>query len=294
MDRLTSMLAFVRVAESKSFAAAAEQLDVSPTMVAKHIRAQEEALGARLIERTTRRHALTDVGMAYLERCRDVLAAVDAANGVAEAAQTQPEGLLRVTASVSYGAHRLMPVVAEYCRAYPRVEVEVDLNDRVVDLQDEGFHVALRSGVAPGGRFHAQALKPSEMWAAASPAYLQRCGVPLEPGDLAHHACLAFAIWGRNHHWRFSRTGEVQSIPIRGPLTVNSGQGMLQAALAGLGVVVQADVLLQAPVAEGRLVRVLADWRLPTRAVHLVTLRRTPPSAKLRSFVDLVVARLGS
>ncbi len=287
------MTVFIRVAETKSFAAAADTLDLSPTMVANHIRALEAHLGARLIERTTRRHALTDIGAAYLERCREVLAMVEAADGVAEAARTRPEGLLRVTASVSYGTHRLIPVIAGYCRAFPTVRVELDLNDRVVDLEDEGFHIGIRSGSAPDGRLNAVALRPTAMWAAASPDYLGRHGTPRQPDDLAHHACLAFTAWGASHAWRFTRDAKTVSVPIKGPLTVNNGQGLLQAALAGLGVVVQADLLLTASVVNGALVRLLPDWDLPSRPLHLVTSRRAPPSAKLHSFVAFAKERLG-
>lgn len=184
-------------------------------------------------------------------------------------------------------------VIADYCRAFPAVQIELDLNDRVVNLEDEGFHVGIRSGPMPEGRLDVVMLRSSAMWAAASPAYLARLGTPRCPADLADHACLAFTVWGANHSWRFTRRGETQAVPVEGPLTVNNGQGLLQAALAGLGVIVQADVLLEAPVAAGVLVRLLPDWELPTRPLHLVTSRRAPPSAKLRSFVDFVCARLG-
>lgn len=293
MDQLTSMAVFVRVAKARSFAAAADALDLSPTMVANHVRALEARLGARLIERTTRRHSLTDIGTAYLERCREVLACVEAADAVAEATRTRPEGLLRVTAPVSYGAYRLAPVVAAYCRACPAVQVELDLNDRVIDLEEEGFHAGIRSGRMSNGRLSAVMLRPSSMWAAASPAYLDAAGLPRHPGDLAAHTCLAFTVWGPDHAWRFTRDGETVAVPIHAPLTVNNGQALVQAASAGLGIVVQADFLLEQAIRSGTLVRVLSDWALPTRPTQLVTPRRTPPSAKLRSFIDFVSQQLG-
>lgn len=293
MDRLASITTFVCVAEARSFAAAATRLGLSATMVANHIRELEAHLGARLIERTTRRHRLTDVGVAYLARCRDVLSAVQAADGVAEAARTRPEGLLRVSASISYGSHRLTPVIADYCLAYPGVQVELDLNDRVVDIEEEGFHAGVRSGNVPGGRLIITPLRPPRMWLAASPGYLDRCGTPACPADLIGHACLAFTVWGPDASWRFSRDGQTETVPVRGPLTVNNGQGLLQAALAGLGLIVQADLLLEAPVAAGQLVRLLVDWELPVRPLSLVTSRRAPASAKLTSFVAFVRERLG-
>ena len=293
MDRLTSMAVFVRVAEKGSFAAAADGLAMSTTMVANHVRTLEAQLGARLLDRTTRRHALTEIGAAYLERCRDVLASVHAADHVAEALRAVPQGTLRVTAPVTWGTHRLVQVVGEYMTRYPGVTVELSLNDRVVDLADEGFDCAIRSGELADERLIARPLQRARMLVAASPAYLARRGTPATPGELEAHALLGFATWGPGHVLRFARGDATESVPVRAALTVNNGQALLAAALAGIGVVVQADALLDAPVASGALVRLLPDWTLPSRALHVVRLPEARPSAKLRTFVDFVVERLG-
>ena len=293
MDRLTSMAVFVRVVEKGSFTAAADEFALSTTMVANHIRALEQQLGARLLERTTRRHHLTEIGAAYLERCRDVLSSVQAAEQVAEALRATPQGTLRVTASVSWGAHRLVPVIGAYLAAHPQVQVELDLNNRVVDLLEEGFDVAVRSGTLRDERLVARPLRPSQMYAVASPDYLQRHGRPRHPRDLRRHNCLGFTPWGREHHWRFTRDDEKELVPVHGALTCNNGEALLAAALSGIGVVVQADVLLDAAIAAGQLVRLLPRWQLPLRPLHVVRRFEARPSAKLRSFVDFVVAQLG-
>jgi len=293
MDRLTSMAAFVRVAEKGSFAAAADGLAMSTTMVANHVRALEAQLGARLLDRTTRRHVLTEIGAAYLERCRDVLASVHAADHVAEALRAVPQGTLRVTAPVTWGTHRLVRVVGEYMARYPGVTVELNLNDRVVDLADEGFDCGIRSGDLDDERLIARPLRRARMLVAASPAYLARRGTPATPRELESHALLGFATWGRDHVLRFAREGETALVPVRGALVVNNGQALLAAALEGIGVVVQADALLAAPVDAGALVRLLPDWELPSRALHVVRLPEARPSAKLRTFVDFVVEQLG-
>lgn len=292
MDRLTSMAVFVRVVEKGSFAAAAEEFALSTTMVANHVRALEQQLGAQLLERTTRRHHLTEIGAAYLERCRDVLSSVQAAEQVAESLRAAPQGTLRVTAPVTWGAHRLMPVIGAYMAAYPSVQVELSLNDRVVDLHEEGFDAAIRSGPLDDDSLVARPLAPSRMYAVASPAYLERRGVPQTPDELAAHACLGFMAWGRQHSWRFCRDGRVVDVPVRGPLVCNSGQALLAAARCGVGVVVQADVLLAPVIAAGELVRLLPAWELPSRQLHIVRRRETRPTAKLRTFVDFVVERL--
>ena len=293
MDRLTSMAVFVRVVEKGSFAATADEFGLSTTMVANHVRALEQQLGACLLDRTTRRHSLTEIGAAYLERCRDVLSSVQAADQVAEALRAIPQGILRVTAPVTWGAHRLMPVIGAYMATHPGVQVELSLNDRVVDMHEEGFDAAIRSGPLHDDALIARPLAPSRMFAVASPDYLQAYGTPCTPDDLAQHACLGFMAWGRHHHWRFQRDGHTVELPVSGPLVCNNGQALLTAALCGIGVVVQADVLLAPSIEAGRLVHLLPDWELPVRHIHIVRRREVRPTAKLRTFVDFVVERLG-
>lgn len=292
MDRLTSMAVFVRTVEKGSFAAAADEFGLSTTMVANHVRSLEQQLGAQLLERTTRRHHLTEIGTAYLERCRDVLSSVQAADQVAEALRADPQGTLRVTAPVTWGAHRLMPVIGAYMATYPTVQVELSLNDRVVDMHEEGFDVAIRSGSLADDALVARPLAPSRMFVVASPGYLDLHGVPTQPDDLAKHACLGFMAWGRQHHWRFTQGERRVEVPVERPLVCNNGQALLTAALCGVGVVVQADVLLTPSIESGRLVRLLPDWELPMRHLHIVRRRETRPTAKLRTFVDFVLEKL--
>jgi len=292
MDRLTSMAVFVRVVEKGSFAAVADEFALSTTMVANHVRALEAQLGARLLERTTRRHSLTEIGAVYVERCRDVLSCVQEADQVAEALRALPQGTLRVTAPVSYGAHRLVPLIGQYMAQFPDVRVELTLNDRVVDLLEEGIDVAIRSGPLLNPNLIARPLRPARMLTVASPAYLQEHGTPRQPAELLGHNCLGFMSWGRDHEWQFTRGGQTERVPVRGSFVSNNGQALLTAALCGIGVVVQADVLLEQAVASGQLVQLLPDWDLPTRPVHIVRTRDLRPTAKLRTFVDFIVERL--
>jgi len=292
MDQLVSMSVFVRVADAKSFAAAAAQLNISPTMAANHIRALEARLGARLIDRTTRRHELTDIGSAYLERCREVLLEVAASDQVADAFRSRPTGRLRVTASVAWGSSRLAPIIAGYCRAFPDVQIELELLDRLVDLEEEGFHVAVRSGASPNPRLAARPLPASPMIVAASPAYLAAAGPLSRPEDLSGHNLLAFSVWGPDPVWRFTRDGRTVLIPVKGSLTTNSGEVLVQAAIADLGVVVQQAALLERPIARGELVRLLDDWTLAGRPLQIVWPKRLAPSAKLHGFIDYVADQL--
>lgn len=292
MDKLRAMEVFVATVDAGSFAAAAEVLDLSAVMVGKHIRTLETQLGARLLERTTRRHALTEIGTAYLERCRDVLASVHTADRVAESLRSMPQGVLRVTAPVAYGAHKLTPVIGDYIAAYPLVQVDLNLSDRVVDLVEEGFDCGIRSGAAVDERLIARPLALARMFAVASPAWVARHGQPKHPSDLEAFPLLSHAAWGPTHAWRFTRDSRTVRVPVRGPLTTNNSEALLAAAMAGVGVIVQADALLELAIASGRVVQLLSEWELPTRPIYIVRMPEARPSAKVRTFFDFVAARL--
>jgi DNA-binding transcriptional LysR family regulator len=293
MDKLRGMEVFVAAVDAGSFSAAAEVLDLSAVMVGKHIRALEKQLDARLLERTTRRQTLTEIGAAYLERCRDALASVHSADRVAEALRAVPQGTLHVTAPVAYGAHRLTPVIGDYLARHPQVKVELSLNDRVVDLAEEGFHCGVRSGPMPDQGLIARPLARSRMLVVASTGWIARHGVPSHPSELEAHPLLGFAPWGPEPTWRFRRGDEMVRVPVHGPFSTNNGQALLSAAIAGIGVVVQTEALLAPALAAGQVVQLLPEWELPSRAMHIVRLPEARPSAKLRSFVDFVLAALG-
>ncbi len=292
-DKLRSMQVFASAARADSFASAARALGMSAVMVGKHVSALERQLGARLIERTTRKHTLTEIGASYLERCEDVLASVAAADRVAEQLRALPQGGLRVSAPVAYGAQRLTPVIAAYAAAYPQVRVELTLNNSVVDLAEQGIDVAVRSGALSDTDLIARPLAPARMLSAASPAYLARHGVPAHPEALRAHNLLLFAGWGGGHVLRFGRDDERVAVPVEGNFACDHGQALVSAALAGMGVVVQSDALIEPHLRTGELVALLPEWRLPSRPMHIVRRPEARPSAKVRSFVDFVLARLG-
>jgi len=293
VDRLTSMSVFVRVAETGGFAAAAKEVGMSPAMVAKHIQAIEARLGARLLHRTTRRQSLTDVGQLYLARARTVLADFDAAEAAGSELQSTPRGILRVTAPVVLGAHGLAPLLASFRAACPDVQVELMLHDRVVDLMDEGFDVALRSGAVTDPGVVARPLRPLRMLLCASPAYLRQRGLPRRPADLARHECLGFAHWVHKDRWRLIGPKGEEVVRLKSAITVNNGEALRQAALAGAGIVMQSELLLQADLDAGRLVRVLPRHAPPERPAHLLYLPQRRPSPKLQRFVAHVLAHLG-
>ena len=289
MDRLESMAVFARVAEVGSFSAAAKVCDLSATMVAKHVQHLERRLGAKLIHRTTRRQSLTEVGQAFLADCLDVLARVEAAEDEARERNSQPTGRLRISATVSFGTHVVTPLVHDYLRRYPSVEVDLRLTDRVVDLVEEGIDVAFRFGDLPDSGLVARSLRPRFRLACASPEYLAQHGVPATPADLARHACLLFRDGAPRNRWQFANSPPIQ---VSGRFVADSGTALLSAARGGLGVALLADFEIADDITTGRLVQLLSDtvtqaW--PLSLVHLADRRMT---AKLRSFVALALERL--
>ncbi|KGM35195.1 LysR family transcriptional regulator [Inquilinus limosus] len=294
MDRLTSMAVFVRAVEAGSFAAAAEALGLSAPMVGKHVRFLEDRLGARLLARTTRRQSLTEVGRAFYERCRNVLAEAEAAEALAEDLRAVPRGRLRVNAPVTFGAHELMPMVAGYLRAHPEVSLELTLSDRIVDLVEEGYEAVIRIAPLPDSSLIARRLRPYRLVACAAPAYLAERGTPARPEDLAGHECLGFAHWEPRDLWQFTDAdGREHAVRVTGRASVNSGQALRSAALEGLGIILQPDGLLQDDIAAGRLVQVLPGYQAPSRPMHILFAPDRRPTPKLRSFIDAVVEAFG-
>jgi len=288
------MAVFVRAVEAGSFAAAAEALGLSAPMVGKHVRFLEDRLGARLLARTTRRQSLTEVGRAFYERCRSVLAEAEAAEALAEDLRAVPRGRLRVNAPVTFGAHELMPMVAGYLRAHPEVSLELTLSDRIVDLVEEGYEAVIRIAPLPDSSLIARRLRPYRLVACAAPAYLAERGTPAQPEDLAAHECLGFAHWEPRDLWQFTDVeGREHAIRVAGRASVNSGQALRSAALEGLGIILQPEGLLQDDIAAGRLVRVLPGYEAPSRPMHILFAPDRRPTPKLRSFIDAVVEAFG-
>ncbi|MBB5192499.1 DNA-binding transcriptional LysR family regulator [Silvimonas terrae] len=290
-----SMSIFVRVIERGSFAAAAEGSGMTATMVGNHIRALENRLGTRLLNRTTRRQSLTEIGRSYYEQCVSILAQVHAAEIDARDMRTRPRGRLRVSAPVIYASQRLAPAMKEYLEQYPDVHVELALSDRVVDLADGGFDAAIRVGTLPDSSLISRPLAPSARIACAAPEYLARHGTPVCPVELTEHNCLAFGYDSDpDRDWRFTLAdGSAQTVQVPGRLDISGGQALRQAALAGIGIVLLPEMLLEKDLAEGTLVRLFPDLPAPSFPVNIVYLPERKLTAKLASFIDFMMARFG-
>jgi len=295
MDRLASMEVFVRVVDAGGFAAAAKAGGISPAMVSNHIQALEKHLGARLLNRTTRRHSLTEIGSAFYDQCVDVLARIAGAETAAREMRLRPTGRLRVSAPITLGTHLLMPALADYLREYPDVTLDLQLNDRTVDLADEGFDAAFRFGVLPDSGLVARPLQQLRRVMCAAPAYLRQRGLPESPSDLATHNCLAFFNVKPEREWQFHGGDHgAETIRTAGQLAVNNGPALLQAALSGLGIVLLPDYLVAAELASGKLVRLFPGADFSSAPLQLVYLPDRHMTPKLRSFIEHILVRFAA
>jgi DNA-binding transcriptional LysR family regulator len=294
MDRLTAIEVFVKVVESHSFAAAARQLGLSPAMASKHIQALEERLGARLLNRTTRRLSLTEVGRGYYERSRQVLTDLEEADRAAGNLQRTPRGRLKVNAPFSFGIRHVGPAVAAYLGTYPEVTIDLDLNDRYVDILAEGVDLALRIGRLPDSSLIARRLAPIRLVAFAAPDYLARHGTPRTPADLAAHNCLLYTYAATADEWRFiGPEGKDAVVRVTGRLSANNGDVLLAAAMGGLGIGLGPTFIAGEHVQAGRLATLLPGYAPPEVALYAVYPPGRHLSAKLRSFVEFLAARYG-
>jgi len=293
MDRLVAMEAFLRVVDRGGFTAAADDLRLSRAMVSKHVQDLEEHLGARLLNRTTRKVSLTEVGRIYYERCGQILAEIAETESAVGALQARPRGLLRINAPVSFGVLHLAASVADFMAAFPDVEVELTLNDRVVDLVDEGFDLAIRIGRLADSSLIARRLAPCRRVACASPAYLQKHGHPREPADLAQHKCLGYRYDQSRDDWQFDGAMGPVSVRVHACLQANNGDALRVAALQGAGVAMLPSFIVGPDLAGGALVAILPGYRVPELAIHALYPHSRHLSAKVRSFVDFLVPRYG-
>lgn len=299
MDVFLAMSVYVKVVESGSMTAAANECGLSTTMVGNHVRALEERLGVSLLNRTTRRQRLTEFGADYYQRCLAVLGLVADSERLAEQAQGEPAGILRITAPLTFGTERLAPALSEFLQRCPQVKVDVVLANQRHDLIDSGFDVAIRLGNLEPSALIARPLQDYTLTICAAPDYLRRCGTPQTPGDLQQHNCLAFAYpagdeWSSTaRQWPLSGPEGEVLVPVSGSLVINSSAGLYQAARAGLGVVMLPDALVQEDLEQGRLVAVLQGYQLPRRATHLLYAQDRYRLPKLRSFVEFALEKWG-
>ncbi len=286
MNLFASMRVFVKIVDKGSLTAAAKSLNLSSAMVGNHLQALEEHLGVMLLYRTTRRQNLTDFGLQYYHRCVDILERVSGAERPALEKNKQPAGTLRVTAPISFGSETLVPLLNPFYRDYPDIVIDLVLGDRVFDLVEDDFDIAIRIGDIPDSGMIARKLGLYKMSVCASPDYIEQYGCPITPEQLANHNCIQFK--SLETVWKFDDQGKRVEVGVSGNLKVNNGQALKKAALEGLGIIMQPQLVIKDEIDSGRLIELFTDYQLPARDMSIVYLRDRYMPAKIRCFIDFI------
>jgi DNA-binding transcriptional LysR family regulator len=295
MDRAAEMTAFVRTVETGGFSAAARQLGLTPSALSKLVTRLENRLGARLLQRTTRRVQLTAEGEAFYARARPILKAMDEAEAEVAEAGASPRGQLRLFCGSTFGMHQLAPAIPRFQARNPAVAIDITISDERLDMMQEGFDLAIRIGPLDESSLVARRICNLERVICASPAYLERHGTPRTPDDLQQHNCLWITSLPALRRWPFDTDDGIRVVHVEGNVVTNNAETVLQLAVAGVGVTRLSDVVVAEAIRAGSLVPILADWH----HVEPVPLFATYPSGrnlspKVRAMVDFLVEEFGS
>lgn len=289
MDGFSDLNLFALVARNRNLAAAARELGVTPPAVSKRLAQLERRLGVRLMNRTTRRLSLTPEGELYLANGSRILDELSELEQLVTRSRGEPAGLLRVNASFGFGRTYIVPAISEFVARFPSMQIQLQLTERPMSLQEEGYDLGIRFGEVLDARIYARLLRKNRRIVCASPAYLKQHGKPSVPHDLARHACIVLrendSAYGT---WHFSRGKRAETVKVDGALSSNDGSAVLRWALDGRGIVVRSEWEVAGHIARGELTPLLAEWSLPNADIHAIYLERNRLSAKLRAFVDFL------
>ncbi|WP_300339134.1 LysR family transcriptional regulator [Accumulibacter sp.] len=292
MDRLDSMRIFIRVAELGSFAAVARQMDVARSVITRQIAALEAQLGVKLIARSTRRLSLTSAGSAYLERCREILKLVEAAETDLTGERQDPRGLIRLSVPLSFGLRHLLPLLLDFNVTYPEVGTEIDFTDRRVNLVEEGLDLSIRISARLDPLDVARRIGTSGLLATASPDYLRRHGEPAHPRELLEHECLLY-LPVHQQGWPFLVDGVMENFPVRGRLRANNGDALLEATIRGLGISVQPTFITAAAIEAGSVRPILRAYPMPELGIYALLPGNRYVPQRVRMLVDYLAGRIG-
>ena len=293
MDSLQAMHLFVRVAELSSFSAVAQQMGLARSAVTRQIAALEQHLGIKLMVRSTRRLMLTSAGAAYLEKCRVILNLVEAAEtGVAEERQT-PRGMIRISLPLTYGLMRVAPILLDFARRYPEVQIDMDYTDRRVNLIEEAIDLSVRITSRLGATEIARRIGSSQLQAVASPAYLAEHGMPRHPSELIHHECLSYTTTAESKQtWSFEVDGVLTAYPIRARIHSNNGEALNDAVERGLGIALQPDFIIERSLQSGKVVTILTEFPLPELGIYAMLPSNRQVPYRVRVLMDFLADQL--
>ncbi|OIN44955.1 LysR family transcriptional regulator [Pseudomonas azotoformans] len=292
MDKLNAMAIFVRVIERGSFSAVAREMQTSQPTISKILRALETELGGKLIARSTRQLSLTDEGQRYYSHCREILAAVDAAEHSFQTGKESIAGSLRIGSSVSFGRLQIAARLGDFLQRYPDVQVDLQLNDHLQDMVSEGLDVTLRIGELADSNLIARRIGTTHRATLASPAYLARHAAPKTPKDLSQHNCLLFNLLSSQNQWVYEKKGERHSVRIVGNAQSNNSEAVREMVLAGLGIALSPLWLFYDDLKAGRVVALLQDYTPQSLPIHAVSASNRRQSARVKAFVDYIADAL--
>jgi len=288
MNNLTGMMVFAQVVQSKSFSKAAEVLGMSKSSVSKKVSFLEDRLGVRLLNRTTRKLGLTEVGQVFYERCERIMSEAEEAELAITRLQDEPRGHLKLSAPVSFGVKHLGKPLAEFMGRYEDLSLDMVLNDRFIDIIDEGFDMALRIGRLEDSSLIAKKIGSSRLMVSASTAYWDKHGRITDPSDLENHTCLTYSLARDASQWIFQENGKEFSVKIKGNIKVNNGDTLRSMAIAGAGVLISPAFIIGGDVAEGRLELALEKFETEPINIYAVYPHNRHLSAKVRLLVDFL------
>lgn len=294
MEPLTEIAVFVQVVKSGSFTDAAEHLGMSKSGVSKFVTRLEEHLGARLLNRTTRRLSLTEAGEVFFERSRRGLEEIDDASTEVSRLQNAPRGTLKINAPMSFGILHVAPALAAFQAKYPDLTVDMSLDDRKIDLVEGGYDLALRISNMADSSLVARRLAPCRHVICAAPSYLAAHSAPTNPAELRDHHIVGYKYQASMNEWEFQRpSGEQLSVPVSSCTQINNSLAVREALLSGIGIARTPTFIVGEDIRQGRLVPLLTNYRLPEVALYLVYAHRQNLSPKVRAFVDFMAERIG-
>ncbi len=291
MDSFSDVAFFSLLVDQGSMTAAAQQLGISQPAVSKRLSAIEQRLGVRLLQRTTRRISLTPEGETYLTMGSRVLDELEAMERLVSGSQDKPRGLLRVGATLGFGRRFIAPVLSKFTNSFPQVEVQLTLNDRPINIVEQGFDVIICFGDLPDSRLTARLLAHNRRILCAAPSYLERAGMPESPKSLSQHKCLFIREGDETYGtWQFKRGQSVESVKVRGPLTSNDGESVMRWALEGHGIMIRSAWDVSPALRNGNLLEILPEWGLPSADIYVVFATQNHMSAKTRALVDFLLS----
>jgi len=293
VDSLGDIAVFVRVVSEGSFTRAADRLDLSRSVVSKYVTRLEERLGVRLLNRTTRRLSLTEAGQVFYERSRRGLQEFEDAEAEVSHLQEEPRGILRINSPMSFGICHVAPALPQFLKEYPGVSIDMNLDDRKLDVIEEGFDVSIRISDMPDSSLVARRLGPCRHVVVAAPSYLEENGTPKTPGDLSAHNVISYRYQESVNNWHFiDRENRQVSVTVSGAMQMNNSLALREALLVGGGIMRTPTFIVGEDIRRGRLVRLLPDYQMLEPSIYLVFPERRHLSPKVRAFVDFMAARI--